>query len=121
MDALLGGRGGDLRGREPDSLVDDVHTGVAGAHSDLFGAVGMAVQPGLADEELETTPERLAQQLDLLAQLCHLLTTDGGGLAYPGRGAVLAERLAERLRPLPGGGAGAGGGDRGRHDVLAVV
>ena len=81
----------------------------------------MAVQAGLADEELETAPERLAQPLDLLAQLGHLLATDCGGLADPGRGAVLAERLAERLRPLAGGGAGAGGGDRGRHDVLAVL
>ena len=42
-------------------------------------------------------------------------------LADAGGGAVLAERVAQRLGPLAGGHAGAGGGDRRRHDVLRVV
>ena len=45
-------RRGDLRGRQPDALVDDVHAGVAGAHGDLLGAVGVAVEARLADEDL---------------------------------------------------------------------
>ena len=50
------------------------------------------------------------------------LRADGrrGGLADAGRRAVGAERLAQRARPLAGRHARAGGGDRGRHDVLVA-
>ena len=37
--ALLQRRGGDLRGRQADALIDDVHARVARAHGDLLGAV----------------------------------------------------------------------------------
>src|SRR5439155_1350088 len=67
VDALLQGAGGDLRRRQPDAVVDDVHAGVARADCDLLGAVGVAVEPGLADEDLERAPESLGDALDLLA------------------------------------------------------
>ena len=43
-------------GREPDALVDDLHAGVAGRDRDLLGAVRVAVEAGLADEQ----PDRAA-------------------------------------------------------------
>ena len=45
----------------------------------------------------------------------------GARLADAGRRAVVAEDVAQRLRPLAGRHAGAGGGDRRGHDVLVVV
>ncbi len=49
---VLGHRGrDDLLGREPDALVDDLEAGVAGAYGDLLGAVRVAVEPGLADQQ----------------------------------------------------------------------
>ena len=105
MDALLGGRGGDLGRRQADALVDDVHAGVARADGDLLGAVGVAVETGLADEELQPPAERLADPLDLVAQLGDLLARDRRGLADAGRRPVLAEHVAQRLRPLAGRGA----------------
>ena len=44
-------------GREPDALVDDLHAGVARRDRDLLGAVGVAVEAGLADEQ----PDRAAR------------------------------------------------------------
>ena len=67
--ALLQRRGGDLRGGQADSLVDHVHAGVARAHRDLLGAVGVAVEAGLADEDLRAAAELLGERGDLLAQL----------------------------------------------------
>ena len=45
---------------------------------------------------------------------------DGGGLADAGRGAVAAEHLAQRRRPLAGRRARPGGGDRRLHQVRGV-
>ena len=72
MHALLQRRGGDLRGGQADAFVDDVHARVAGAHRDLLGAVGVAVQAGLADEDLRPAAELLLQARDLVAQLAQL-------------------------------------------------
>ena len=55
----------DCAGRQADALVDHLHAAVAGAHGDLLGAVGMAVEAGLADQDLEAPAERGATPLDL--------------------------------------------------------
>ena len=49
---VLGHRRGDdlLRG-QPDALVDDLEAGVARAYGDLLGAVRVAVEAGLADQQ----------------------------------------------------------------------
>ena len=52
MNALLEGGLDDLLGRQADAVVDDFEAAIGGAHGDLLGAVGMAVEAGLADEEL---------------------------------------------------------------------
>ena len=48
---LVAGRRRDLLGREADARVDDLHAGVAGGDGDLLGAVGVAVEAGLGDEQ----------------------------------------------------------------------
>ena len=120
VDALLLGRGGDLRRRQADALVDDVQPDVARAHGDLLGAVGVAVEAGLADQDLRPAADRLGDALDLLAQRGQvgLVAVARGGLADAGRRAELAEGLAQRGRPLAGRHAGLGGRDRRGHDVL---
>ena len=50
----------DLLRRQPDALVDDLEAGVAGAHGDLLGTVGVPVETGLADEEPQPLAELLA-------------------------------------------------------------
>ena len=55
---LLFARGiDDLLRRQADALIDHLHAGIARAHRDLLGAVGMAVEPGLADQELQAPAE----------------------------------------------------------------
>ena len=121
MNAFLRGRIGDLQRGQPDPLVNDVHPGVTGTHRDLLGTVGVPVEPGLADQELEAPAERLAHLLDLLAQLGDLLARDGGRLADARRGTILTEHRPQRLRPLAGRCPRPRGRDRRRHDVLCFV
>ena len=55
---VLGDRGrDDLLGRQPDALVDDLEAGVAGAHGHLLGAVAVAVEARLADEDAQLLAE----------------------------------------------------------------
>ena len=53
MDALVARGLHDLVGGESDSFVHDLHAGVARADGDLLGAVAVAVEAGLADQDLE--------------------------------------------------------------------
>src|SRR6266576_2764481 len=80
----------------------------------------MAVETWLADEDLRPSTELLLKARDLLAQLIDLLgPAERRRLAHTGRRAVAAEDLAQRARPLAGGGACASRGDRRDHQVLA--
>ena len=74
---------GDLRRGQADALVDDVHAGVAGAHRDLLGAVGVAVEARLADEDLQPPPERLGDAVDLVAQLLEPVVARPAAVASP--------------------------------------
>ena len=67
MDARPG-RLDDLGRGEADAVIDDVHAGVGGARRDLLGAVGMAVEARLADQEPDPAPELERDALDLSAQ-----------------------------------------------------
>ena len=80
-------------------------------------------RPGLPTRIFSRRPERLGDALDLLAQRRRgrRPPAPAGGLADAGRRAVRAEDVAQRLRPLAGRHARAGGGDRRGHDVLVVV
>ena len=65
MHGLVAGGAHDLRGGEADALVDHLHAAVAGAHGDLLGPVGVAVEAGLADQELDAAAEALRHALHL--------------------------------------------------------
>ena len=110
----------DLLRRQPDALVDHLHAGVARAHRDLLGAVGMAVEAGLADQERHAPAELARDAIDLGADVVEAADVVAHGVADAGRRAVFAERLAQRPAPFAGGDAGFGAGDRGRHDVGAA-
>ena len=59
VDVFVACGGRDLLGRQPDALVDDLHARVARRDRDLLGAVGVAVEPGLADQDPDRAAERL--------------------------------------------------------------
>jgi hypothetical protein len=127
VDSLLQRGGGDLRGGQADALVDDVHAHVARAHRDLLGAVGMAVEAGLADQDLRAAAEPLSELRHLPAQLRELprraaavgvLERLAAGLADAGGGAVAAEDVAQGACPLARRRARARRRDRGEHQVL---
>ena len=54
MDPLLGALD-DLLRRQADAVIDDIHAGVGRAHRNLLGPIGMTVEAGLADEQLQAT------------------------------------------------------------------
>ena len=76
---VLGHRGRrDLRRCQPDALIDHLEAGVAGPHGDLLGAVGVAVQPGLADQQPQPAAEFGRGLIHFAAQDHQLLRGDGG-------------------------------------------
>ena len=101
MDALVAGRAPrSLRGREADALVDDLHADVACLDRDLFGAVAVAVEPGLADEDLER-PAQLGARVCVDAPAHASRSPPMPHFARPGRHAgrrpVLTEDLLRRV------------------------
>ena len=106
-------------GGQADAVVDHLHAGVARAGSDLLGAVGMAVEAGLADQEFQPPAEFFRHAVDFGADVVEALGIVAHGGADAGRRAVFAEGGAQRKAPFAGGDAGFGAGDRGRHDVAA--
>jgi hypothetical protein len=122
VDTLLEGSIGDAGGGEADALVDHLDAAIAGGDGDLLGTVAVAVEAGLADQHLEPAAEIRAGVLDLLAHRGeHVLGDHRPGPGDAGGCPVLAENLAQALRPLAGGNTGVGAGDRGRHDVAAFL
>src|SRR5829696_2449641 len=116
-------RGTSSRG-EPDLLVDDLHTDVAGTDGDLLGAVRVPVQAGLADQDADRVSDLLGDLGDALADPGEEVAVDRTacrGLCDAGRGAVVAEDLAKSPSPLAGGRASLGGLQGRRQDVRALV
>src|SRR5271163_748603 len=96
----------NLRWSEPDAVVDDIHARVRRARRDLLGAVRMAVEAGLANQEPDPPAELERHPLDFAAQRVET----GRFLARPGRdagrGAKFSELGAERVSPFPRSRAG---------------
>ena len=110
----------DFLRRQADALVDHLHAGIARAHRDLLGAVGMAVEPGLADQEGQAATELAGYPVDVGADVVEPADVVAHGAADAGRRAVFAERFAQRPAPFAGGDAGLGAGDRGWHYIAAA-
>ncbi len=107
-------------GRLADAVIGHLHADVAGAQRDLLGAVGMAVEAGLADDEARRLAELLGEVGDKQAHVA--LDLRRGSRAVTPVGARYSPKTApQRLAPLAGGDAGLGGSDRGRHDVAALA
>src|SRR5579883_1506369 len=121
MHALLECGVDDALGRQPDALVDYFHAAVAGPDGDLLGAVGMAVEAGLADQDLDAPTEPPRHRLDLATSRFEATVGDADRPRHPGRRAVLAEHRAQGLGPFAGRDARLGAGDRGRHDVAVFL
>jgi len=68
----------------------------AGAHRDLLGAVGMAVEARLTQHEFQPPAELARHAVDLRAQVVEAYGLVAHGLPDAGRRAVLAEALAQR-------------------------
>src|SRR5260370_18625560 len=105
MRGLLARSFHDLSRRQADALVDHVDAGIARPHRDLLRAVGVTVEPRLAEHECEPPAELARSPLDLGTQI---VRTDGlaarrashaGGrarlpAAFPPRGAPFTRRHA---------------------------
>ena len=74
--ALLERGGGDARRRQADAVVDHLEAAVARAQRDLLGAVGMAIEPGLADQHLGAPAQALGQPVDPGAHAGEALLVD---------------------------------------------
>ena len=120
VDVLVAGRGRDLGRREPDALVDDLHAGVAGRDRDLLGAVGVAVEAGLADEQ----PDRAARSRRRSRRTCsrtasHLVAGRRRDRRRRRSGARYSPNTSRSApRPLADGAARLGERDRRGHEVL---
>ena len=114
-------RGVDDLGRgQADALVDDLHSRIPCLDGDLLGAVRMAVEPRLADQNLEAPAQPRRQGVDAVAHGGQLIAGCHADLpADAGRRAVFAEDAAQNLAPFARGHTGMSRGDRGFHDVAA--
>src|SRR4051794_30547874 len=65
VNVFLDRRADDLLGGEADAGVDHLHADVARPDRDLLGAIGVAVEAGLADQDLEPVTDRLGDVVDL--------------------------------------------------------
>src|SRR5579872_6016520 len=105
---------------QTDALVNYLHSCVARAHGDLLGAVGVAVQAGLADEERQPPPELSRHAVDVGADVVEAADVVAHGAADAGRCPVFAEGSPQRPTPFAGGHAGFGAGDGGGHDIATA-
>src|SRR5262249_1445946 len=111
----------DFRRRQADAFVDHLDAGIARPHCDLLCAVGVAVEPRLAEHEFEPPAELTRYPLDLSTQI---VETDGFvARRAPDAGgrAVLAKTFAQGIAPFTRCPAGFCADDRGRHDVAILA
>src|SRR5208283_3756782 len=110
----------ELLWRRTDAGVDHVKARVARTHGDLLGAVRVAVQSGLADQELRALADLLRNALDLASHLVERaanLARRGGDAR---RRAIFAEDAAQCAAPFAGRHASLGRRDR-RLDHVATL
>jgi hypothetical protein len=80
----------------------------------------MAVEAGLADQELQPFAEPARGGIDRGAHVVEAGGVVAHGAPDAGRRAVFAEDFPQGRAPLAGGDPRLGAGDRGRHDIRAV-
>src|SRR5215475_2587345 len=110
---VLGDRGGcDLARGQPNPVVDDFEAGVAGPDGNLLGAIGVSIEAWLTDEEAQPRAKCVASFLYAPPHGSEPLTAPAahGHSAEPRRRAIVAEDVAQTLRPLPRRHPGSGTG-----------
>src|SRR5450631_4417647 len=100
----------DLFGCEPNALVDDLKTCIAGAHRDLLSTVAVSVKARLANQDAQPLATLFTRGTHPLAYLRQLAASSGLGNPHRARNpcgrTVLAEHVPQRLGPLPRGKTG---------------
>src|SRR4029079_2922233 len=122
MNALFERCRDDALWRQGDTLIRDFEAAIGGAHRDLLGTVGMAVEARLADQEFGLHAELAGERLDRLADIhqgLRRLTAHEQRDAC--RGAIFAEDAAQDLAPFARGYARLGASDRRLHDVAILA
>src|ERR1044072_9496372 len=99
MRLLIARRLDDFFRRQPDSLINDLHSGITRLHGDLLRAVGMAVQPRLADEKRQSPAELAGNAVDVGAEIVEPGDVIAPGAPNASRRAVFAESLAQCRSP----------------------
>ena len=99
MDAVFGALDDVLR-RQADAVVDDVHARVERARRDLLGAVGMAVEPRLADQQFQPLAELDRHPLDFAAQRSRSPASLAGARATPVGARYSPNSAAQRRAPF---------------------
>ena len=112
----------NLRRREPDALIDDIHADFPAPCRDLFGAVGMAVEARLAEHIGQLAPERLGNTLDVLADSGRIFLAIGLDNHGDARGcSEFAKHVPHCRAPFTCRDAGLRAGNRGLHDIGPVL
>src|SRR5581483_2459381 len=86
-----------------------------------LGAVGVPVETGLADQQLDAASEPRGHALYLAAHVVEPVAGCGHACADARRRAIFTVDGAQRGAPLARRHAGLGAGDRGLHDVAALA
>ena len=95
---------------------------VAGAHRDLLGAVGMAVEARLADQELDAPAELCGNRIDGARTSSRPAPSRARPIAATPVGARYSPKIAAQTRaPFARRHARLGAGDRRLHDVAAFL
>ena len=118
VDVLLHSGRHDLFRRQANALVDHFEASITCGNGHLLGAVGVAIEPGLAHEHAKPVTEFVRGRRHTRA---HLIKSGPRGRTHrardTGRGAELAEHLTQRTRPFAGGDASTRTCKRGLHEV----
>ena len=93
----------DFVGGQADAFIGDVHAAIARTGGDLFGPVGVAVKPGLADKEFQPAPQLRADQHPHASRIRPALRCGWMVFADTRGGAVLAKGGADHVGPFAGG------------------
>src|SRR6187401_844108 len=92
----------DFLRRQPDALIHDLHAGIARTYCNLLGAIGMAVQSRLANEEREPATKFAGNAVDIGADVVEPGDVVAHRATNAGRRPVFAESLAQRPSPFAG-------------------
>ncbi len=117
MRAPLLCRPDNLIRRQANALIGNIHTAIASAKGNLFGPVGMAIQPRLAHQKFQPTPQLIAHRIHRAANILQPFGLIRRAARHPCRPAIFAVNPPHLSRPFASGHASLGRRNRRGHDV----